>query len=157
MKRTLLNYIFLPALLGVSTAAMAADDTRLILTLSDNTTVQCTFSQQPVMTFSDTTLSLSTADSQVGQWLFSDVASWRFEAVEETAIQGALQDAAIRISEGQIAVQSAKPVALYDTAGRKVAAPVSQQGTLQTLSTSSLPAGIYLLKAGNAAFKFCVK
>lgn len=154
MNKTLRTFLAL-GLVGLSSSAMAVTGTSLILTLADNSNVTCTFEEQPQMTFADGVLTLTTANATVGSWQFAAVDSWKFGAYD--AIESVASNEGIKFNNGQIQVKAGTELAIYDLSGMKMNASVTEQDGVKSISTSGLPAGVYVLQAGKASVKFNVK
>jgi hypothetical protein len=133
----------------------------VIIHLTDSTVIVCSLSKEPKMSFSDKSLTLSSVEGSVGQWLFADVDSWNFGDVEDAdAVELVKVDKArIYIEEGRLSVEgvSADNVAVYDVGGRLLTPLLNNDGSRINISLSEFSKGTYMLKVNKSSVKFIVQ
>ena len=118
--------LFLAALMAIMPAAMNAA-TQLVVTMTDNTKTTISLAEKPVMTFSATGLTITTADNTVKLTAErADVKDFTFSEVEGISTA---------------TIKNSVPAGLYDINGRLL-----QKGEI---NLKQLPAGNYILKNEN--------
>ena len=121
MKKIL--FLFAMALMP----AMMNASSELVITMTDNTKTVVALDEKPVFTFSETGLTVTTADSQVAlQAERADVRDFTFNNLDGITTN---------------TITSSVPAGLYDLNGRRI-----QQGTI---NLQTLPSGNYILKNEN--------
>lgn len=138
--------------------AKTEGDYALQIFLADNSTVLCEFSKQPQMTLNEGIMTLTTTDSTIGSWEFSEVRKWNFVDAEKVAIKDVKeQKPLITIQENTIMVScpQKEKALIYDISGKLYSSATILGGTRIPLNT--MASGVYLLKVGNHSLKFTVK
>lgn len=120
MKRFLHLAIVVFSLVSLSTLKAFADDVSLVISLENGTTVTCSFAKKPQMTFTESTLTLTTTEGAVGSWQFTEVDSWHFTQADPSGIKDTQVGNAISISNGEIRVNSNEYVCIYDLSGKTI-------------------------------------
>lgn len=129
-------------------------DTALVMVLTDSTEIVCALDNQPQMQFVQDSVTLTSTNGLVGQWNFTEVASWHFAETTTTAEVQAEQ-VQVRIEEGRITVSgsNAKQVAVYDVSGRLITTRSIVDSTF-SIDLSGFTTGVYLLTIGDNSVKF---
>ncbi|MBO4564067.1 MAG: T9SS type A sorting domain-containing protein [Bacteroidaceae bacterium] len=130
----------------------------LVLLLTDSTKVVCSLTKEPKMVFGDKTLTLTSIDGAVGEWNFTDVASWSFAEVQDVddAIKEIKSDR-IEINGNRLMVSGTKPITVYDLSGRERTPKLTTKDDCTSVDLSGFTKGTYLLKVGKNTMKFMVK
>ena len=130
----------------------------LVILLTDSTKVVCSLNKEPKMVFGEKTLTLTSLDGSVGEWNFTDVASWSFAEVQDVddAIKDIKSDR-IEINGNRLLVSGTKPVAVYDLSGRLRTTRITTKDNSTSVDLSDFTKGTYLLKVGKSTMKFMVK
>lgn len=132
-------------------------DTVLMMLLADSTEVVCALDNQPQMQFAQDSVTLTCTNGLVGEWNFTEVASWHFAETTTTAEVHPGQEQ-IRIEEGKIIISgsNAKKVAVYDVSGRLITTRTLADNAV-SLDLSGFTAGVYVLTAGESSVKFFIR
>lgn len=134
----------------------AEEVTALQITLANENTVTCTFSEKPVMTLLEGKLTLTTSEANVGAWEFAEVKSWAFIKMEVDDIEETASEAQIVITDEAIFMGNRKGIAyVYDISGQTVAT-INLDSTSQ-ISLAPFSTGTYILKADDVTVKFLKK
>ena len=157
MRKRVLSLITI-VLLGIG---VCSAETTLVILLTDSTEVRYSLSQQPVMHFDYSTISLTCTGGAAGGWSFSSVDSWHFEdpqgpnALPETENTKML----IRIDDHRLTVTGAgsNSAAVYDVAGRLITTAADSEGDALSIGLNGLPQGTYLLQVGDNTVKFMIR
>jgi len=150
MKKFLLFLSFL-----LATASTYAAET-LYMTLTDGSVVSFQLSLKPTITFSGSVLTVTTSDKATQQFTLADVARYSFTA--SSRIDAATADKGIQVFDDKIVVEgnNAK-VSVVSINGTVVDAQIERSGSTTVVSTQSLPAGLYIIKANNHSLKVLKK
>lgn len=151
------SYIMLAIVALCSTIARAADDAvnTLVLTLTNETTATYSLASMPIVTFDETHM-IITAEEVSTQYTRTEVKEFHFEQLTPDGIRSAQRHFGFSYTDGQtirltgVAAQHAE---LYDTAGKRVGSASATDGTDVVLSLQHLPAGTYILRAGQQSIK----
>ncbi|MBQ7571052.1 MAG: T9SS type A sorting domain-containing protein [Bacteroidaceae bacterium] len=131
----------------------------LLMHLSDSTVVVCSLAQEPLLTFGEKRITLSSQEGTVGQWEFADVESWHFADTEDQIARTKDEKPQVKITQDRLTISGNKGlrVAVYDTGGRQRTPALTASGNTTSLSLGGLTKGTYLLKVGNSSVKFVVR
>lgn len=148
MKKSLLTLL---VALGIAATASAADDA-LNLTMKDGTVHSFLLAEKPVITMGEGKLNVAT-DNATATYNLYDVDQYTFGT--PTGIKGI--SAADNISLGGDNIVfgglKAKNVTVCTLDGSRVNATVAATANATSVSLSSLPSGVYIVKADNIAIK----
>ena len=132
--------------------SMGASARSLVVELQDGTLVYFLLS-------ADASPTMNVADGQVtiegNEYAFAEVK--RFYISEEdvpTAIDGKKTTEETEMKNGVLYVSTTEPVGVYTTDGRLVQKGGRADAVRSTVSTESLPAGVYVIRYGKKSFKF---
>ena len=148
MKERLLTLVMLTAL-GFA-PCLAANS--LVLHFTDSTQVVCKLANEPLIHFDFNTFTLLSQGSDMGSWVFADVAYWNFQDLTDAIDRTEAERPVISIEDGKLTVEGTgdKDVAVYDVAGRLV----TKQAVVDM---HALPGGTYVLRVGDNSIKFMVR
>ena len=143
----------------MAVSTFAGEPTGLHLFFADGSDKWFLFSQQPVVTFSESELTITTSDDTV-TYTFDDVAEFQFGNPDPNGITNQ-RTTTPRIvqSDGAVLIYGTgvNAVSLYELSGRKLAANVRHQGDAVSISLHSLPTGIYIVRINNQSIKISKK
>lgn len=144
MKKTLLS---IALAIGFAASASAADEA-LCLTMKDGTVHSFLLNEKPVITMGDGKLNVAT-DMTTATYSLYDVREYVF-GTASTAINGVSTSADFSRNGDNIVFHGvdAKNVAIYTANGAAV-----NDGTDTTVSMTSLPSGVYIIKASGISIK----
>lgn len=115
----------------------------------------------PKITFSDSEMIVSVTDSDDLIFPIDDIVSYGFVETEAGVDNiGSDSDAAIRVSDGTIAVRNIAPgsaVRVYNLQGIAVAEAAAAVDMTAFIDISALPSGVYILNYGIRSTKFVKK
>jgi hypothetical protein len=153
MKHKILSFILL-ALCTVAASAGVKDATTLCIENSKGETVKFALIESPKMTFKSTFVIVQASETKI--FRFKEIASVYFTD-EETGINDATTDEEVSnrlntVSLTKFAANTA--VRVYTPAGMIVKQTMTDADGSADVSTSDLPRGTYIIKAGKTAFKF---
>lgn len=151
MKKTLLS-IALAIGFAASASASAADEA-LCLKMKDGTVHSFLLNEKPIITMGDGKLNVAT-DMTTATYSLYDVREYVF-GTASTAINGVSTSADFSRNGDNIVFHGvdAKNVAIYTANGAAVNAAVVNDGTDTTVSMTSLPGGVYIIKASGISIK----
>lgn len=149
MKKLLLSIAL--AVCGFTASASAADEA-LCLKMKDGTVHSFLLNEKPVITMGDGKLNVAT-DMTTATYSLYDVREYVF-GTASTAINGISTSADFSRNGDNIVFHGvdAKNVAIYTANGAAVNAAVND-GTDTTVSMTSLPGGVYIIKASGISIK----
>lgn len=154
--------ILLAAMLSLTaTRAMGDGPQRLVVWLTDGTKVTHDLSDQPETTFQDGALFLKTEKVSV---------SYPLEKVQRYTYEGSFPAIGIPpVKAGEVCVSQGNngmrfdglpagtPLELYSPEGRLLSSQCAAEGQSTVVSVAGMPTGIYIIKAGEASYKFLKK
>ena len=142
MKKNILTLLFL----ACQTLAFA-EGSALLVTKTDGTKAGYLLSEKPVVTFSDTALSIKTTEVSTN-YERADISSVIFVPESEvTAIQQVGQDHSMFEYRGGTIRAAGAVIQAYTIGGRLVKSAVG------SLSLNGEPSGVYIVKANNQSIK----
>ena len=156
--RKLLTTLFLVVLATVAWAQNA-----VAVWQQDGKVAKFGFAEKPVVTYADNNLVITTTQTTVEYPIYllrkiSFDVDWTVDAVEE--VKAEPLKPSLHLAPGEIAIQGAEPgsvVQVYSVKGLLVqSARVGADGSV-TLSTTGLPASIYIVKTTKSTFKIVKK
>ena len=156
--RKLLTTLFLVVLATVAWAQNA-----VAVWQQDGKVAKFGFAEKPVVTYADNNLVITTTQTTVEYPIYllrkiSFDVDWTVDAVEE--VKAEPLKPSLHLAPGEIAIQGAEPgsvVQVYSVKGQLVmSARVGADGSV-TLSTTGLPASIYIVKTTKSTFKIVKK
>ncbi|MCQ2223672.1 MAG: T9SS type A sorting domain-containing protein [Bacteroidaceae bacterium] len=149
MKKTLLSVLML-----LASAFAWAEDQYLCIWQADGQTVDIALDDEPVTTFSNGNLVISTRRTTI-TYPLQMVKRYTFEAAP-TGIQSATANMHIS-TDGSCITFSAfdrdTNIAVYNLAGVRVRTVLAKAGTGTVVSVASLPKGTYIVKVNDITFK----
>ena len=150
MKKLLLSIAL--AVCGFTASASAADEA-LCLKMKDGTVHSFLLNEKPVITMGDGKLNVAT-DMTTATYSLYDVREYVF-GTASTAINSVSTSADFSRNGDNIVFHGvdAKNVAVYAANGTAVNAVAVNDGTDTTVSMTSLPSGVYIIKASGISIK----
>lgn len=152
MKKLFLSLL---VVLGLTATASAADDA-LNLTMKDGTVHSFLLAEKPVITMGDSKLNVATDIATVTYNLY-DVSQYAFgtpTGIKRVDASGSISRNGDDILFGGVEAQN---VTVCTLDGSSVNATVAATANGTTVSLSSLPSGVYIIKADNVAIKISKK
>lgn len=152
MKKLFLSLL---VALGIAATASAADDA-LNLTMKNGTVHSFLLAEKPVITMGDGKLNVTT-DNATATYDLYDVSQYAFgtsTGINDVSTSGNFSRNGDNILFGGV---EAKNVTVCTLDGSCVNATVAAIANGTTVSLSSLPSGVYIIKAGNVAIKISKK
>lgn len=152
MKKTLLFLLFI---IYVASAS-AADSYTLVIELKSSALDKYLLADKPVITFTDGTVNVKSEKAQV-EYAITDIARYYFVESGTDAIESLENDAAPAfsfryINRDNISISGADKAEVYNTGGQKLSESKAENGVM-TVSLSSLPSGVYVIKTNNKSIK----
>jgi hypothetical protein len=158
-KIKLLTITLLLSMLTVPTG-MQADDKQntLIVLTKDNVLHQFILADKPKVTFEGTQLKVTCEKASASaSFNLSDIIRFTYAGKDAAGIDEMTTDPAeISMEEGVLVISQMKAnstVNVYSMDGKLVSQLTAQRAGTYRLSLSSLPAGVYLVKADNITYK----
>lgn len=156
MKKSLIC-LFLMTLALVSRAEEQTS-TLLVLTFNDETTAVYNLATQPVITFSDSLMVLTSPEA-TASYVRSEVKEFHFEIGYTYGIHSQSSALNFRYTDGrhiEVSGAAAANVALFDLNGKLVSRGVSENGVVR-MDLQNLPAGSYVVRTANQNIKILKK
>ncbi len=144
-------------MLVFSTPRTSAQTNRmLVLELFAGTTNSFLLAEEPVITFSDGYIDVSSESTSV-YYKLSEVANYHFEDAS-TGIKAVEADEirVVSINADKVSIEGLDGngvVRVFDTTGMQMPVAATHNGTYTEVSIGTLPAGVYIIKAGNQSLK----
>lgn len=157
-KRTLL--IAIAACVHV--LAMAQDGySHLVLNFKDNKSIAYALKDKPIMTFSDTELSIQSETITLVFHSLDSVSSMIYEKGNDAAVEDIVSDTIlISVNNGNIILYNLpkeSDVILYDIKGNVILNERISDGGENLISGNNLQSGVYIIKLNNQSFKIIIK
>lgn len=159
MKKVFIHFCLSLLMFSMAVPTFAGEPTGLHLFFADGSDKWFLFTQQPVVTFSKSELTISTSDATF-TYTFDDVAEFQFGNPDPDVITGQISITPRIVHHGNtILIYGTRvdAVCLYELSGRKLAACVQRQGDAVSISLQSLPAGVYIIRINNQTIKVSKK
>ena len=159
MKVRLTILSLLLAFVATATWAQGDANQRLVVWLKDGQKVYHDLSDKPETTFSEGMLWLKTDKVSVSYPL-TDVLRYTFEGVGNTGIESpSVRPNELRFMQGKDAMvfeglPEGTTLELYSLDGKKLSTIKAQGGQRTVISLANHPKGTYIVKMGDASFKF---
>ena len=154
--------ILLAAMLSLTaTRAMGDGPQRLVVWLTDGTKVTHDLSDQPETTFQGGALFLKTEKVSVSYPL-EKVLRYTYEgSFPDVGVQP-IKSGEVRVSQGNDGMRfdglpAGTPLELYSPDGKLLSMQHAAEGQSSVVSLAGMPTGIYIIKAGEASYKFLKK
>ncbi len=157
MKQKLLSLALL--LFGLVQGLSADESAALHLLFADGSDKWFLFTQQPVVTFSESELTVTTSDGAFA-YTFDNVSEFRFDDPDADGVtdQRTTTPRIVQANNAVLIYGTGKDaVSLYDLSGRRLAANVRRQGDAVNVSLHSLPTGTYIIRINNQSIKVARK
>lgn len=150
-------YIVLAIVALYSTIARAADDAvnTLVITLTNETTATYSLAEMPVVTFDETHM-IITADEVSTQYIRTEVKEFHFEQQTPEGISSVQNNFGFSYTDGhniRLTGLAAQRAELYDMSGKRIGTATAIDGDAVILILQHLPAGSYILRAGQQNIK----
>lgn len=157
MRRKLLA---LTMLFGIGTFSHAQDNYKLVIWLSDGSKTDIELSQQPQVQFENDKVMVTSSVLDM-EYDAEEVLRFTYKEDESSISEGAgLADGISTIKDGRLVfhgITSADQVSVYSANGTRVPVSVVSTDGQCSLPLSSLPSGVYILKANGKTSKFTKK
>lgn len=159
MKKIL---ILLAAMLSLTTArAMSDGPQRLVVWLMDGTKVTHDLADQPETTFQDGALFLKTDKVSISYPL-EQIRRYTYDGSFPTVGVQPVRSGEVRFSQGEDAMKfeglpEGTTLQLYAPDGKLLSTQRAAAGLPNEVSLKGMPAGTYIVKAGEASYKFLKK
>ena len=157
MKQKILSLAIL--LLGLLQGLSASEPTALRLLFADGSDKWFVFDKQPVVTFSDSQLTVTTSDDTFA-YTFADIAEFRFGDPDSDGLadRHAITPRIVQADDAVLVYGTdVNGVSLYDLSGRRLAANVRAHGDAASVSLRALPAGTYIIRINHQSIKVTKK
>jgi len=142
---------------GLITAGLQAQDTqKLVVHRISGDKVFFALSDQPVTTFDENTLVITTTQTQI-LFPMDEVGKYTYQGLAEGIDAAEADGILIRHADGQITINGLKDNALveiYALNGQQMTAKRAQESQTTVVNISAYPAGIFIMNAGNVSYKF---
>lgn len=156
MKQKILTTLFLLAM--AVTAVAAEEQWCLVVESAGGETIAIALGQKPVIATQAEGYKLTYGEN-TAEFAWSELKKLTLQETVPTAIKD-VAPPSFRMAPGEITISGAEAgskAQVFTTSGRQVlTARVAAGGTV-TLSTASLPAGIYIVKTSKSSFKIMKK
>lgn len=156
MKQKILTTLLLLAM--AVTAVAAEEQWCLVVESAGGETIAIALGQKPVIATQAEGYKLTYGEN-TAEFSWSELKKLTLQETEPTAIN-AVESPSLKLAPGEIAISGAEAgsqAQVFTTDGRQVlTARVAAGGTV-TLSTASLPAGVYVVKTSKSTFKILKK
>lgn len=153
------NIILAIAATLTAMAAHAGNDTKtaLVIELAAGDTATFVLDEQPKLTFSDTSLYITSATYEA-EYALNDLHRYSFRQVQSSGITAteAGRDGNLRQNGGTVTISGMAPgtaVKVYSTGGVAVSSASADSGGRVTVDIAPLPAGVYIVKYGDNTTK----
>ena len=155
MRRKLLA---LTMLLGIGTFSFAQDNKTLVVWLADGTQTDIEVSQQPQIKFGSGKVIITSSVLNM-EYNANEVLRFTYKG-EGTAISPIHEEAGISQEDGRLVfhgITSADQVTIYSTNGMRIPVSIVTADGHYSISLSSIPSGVYILKVNGKTSKFTKK
>lgn len=145
-------------LLGLFVPAQAQDNATLVLWLSDGTKTDIEVSQLPQIKFENDKVIITSSVLNM-EYKAEEVLRFTYKG-EGTAISPIQDEAGVSQENGRLVfhgISSANQVSVYSTNGTRIPVSLSNNGGFYSLSLSTIPTGVYILKVNGKTSKFTKK
>lgn len=155
----LLTIMLLVTMLAVPTVMRAADKQNTLIVLTkDNVLHQFVLADKPTVTFEGTQLKVTCEKASASaSFNLSDIIRFTYAGKDAAGIDEMTTDPAeISMEEGVLVISQMKAnstVKVYSMDGKLVRQLTAQRAGTYRLSLSSLPSGVYIVKADNITYK----
>lgn len=156
----LLAVLLLPALGQAQTESEAAQ--QLVVWLNDGTKVYHDLADEPVTTFENGALYINSAKVSIS-YPIERVLRYTYEGVMTSISSPTVRSGEIRFTQGEDemkfdGIPAGTRLEVYSTDGRLLSVQYAPEaGHTAVVSLKNFPAGTYILKAGDASYKFLKK
>lgn len=142
--------LFIVFALFLSTSCIYAERTKcLVVVLKSGSMITLPVSDEPKITFDGSVMSVGNGDYQienVRKWMVGDPETL---SVENTMVKGNME-----YRDGVLTVGNPSDIHIYNAAGVELPVSVKAQGAgIRTVDFSTLPSGVYVVKAGKETLK----
>ena len=153
MKKLIMKFIPVVLLIFLSSPTYSQEREVLHVWMNDGTETAFTLNTHPVVTFSNEKMVI-TSDEQTFEFPFNIVSRFTysvddFSSIEEVKMNLKRNGEYVTLPEGT----TKKDVSVYTTDGRPMPVKPIEYGQRTILDFSTLPKGIYVVKAKNKTFK----
>ena len=142
---------------GLITAGLQAQNTqKLVVHRISGDKVFFDLNDQPVTTFDDNTLVITTTQTQI-LFPMDEVGQYTYQGLAEGIDAAEADGIIIRHAEGQITINGLSNNALveiYSLNGQRMIAKYAQESQTTVVDISAYPAGVFIMNAGNVSYKF---
>lgn len=152
------NLLIISLLLGLFVPAQAQDNATLVLWLSDGTKTDIEVSQLPQIKFENDKVIITSSVLNM-EYKAEEVLRFTYKG-EETAISPFQDEAGVSQENGRLVfhgISSANQVSVFSTNGTRIPVSLSKNGGFYSLSLSTIPTGVYILKVNGKTSKFTKK
>jgi hypothetical protein len=152
MRKTLLTLILL---IGMGIDSFAQDKAILVLWLADGTKTDIEVSQQPQIKFENDKVIITSSVLNM-EYNADEILRFTYKG-EGTAISPIHKDAGVSQEDGRLVfhgITSANQVSIYSTNGMRIPVSIVTADGHYSLSLSSIPSGVYILKVNGKTSKF---
>lgn len=154
MRRKLLALMML---LGIGTISHAQDNYKLVMWLADGSKTDIELSQLPQVKFENDKVMVT---SSVLDMEYDAEEVLRFTYERSTGEDAGLAEGIASVQDGRLlfhGVTAADQVSVYSANGTRVPVSIVSANGNHSLSLSSLPSGVYILKVNGKTSKFTKK
>lgn len=154
-----LPIMLLIAMLAMPTAMQAADKQNTLIVLTKNNVLhEFVLADKPMVTFEGTQLKVTCEKASASATFnLSDVIRFTYDRKDATGIdEMTVKPAEVSMEEGVLVISQMKAnstVNVFAMDGKLVSQLTAQRAGTYRLSLSSLPAGVYIVKADNITYK----
>lgn len=144
--------------MGLFVPAQAQDNATLVLWLSDGTKTDIEVSQLPQIKFENDKVIITSSVLNM-EYKAEEVLRFTYKG-EGTAISPIQDEAGVSQENGRLVfhgISSANQVSVYSTNGTRIPVSLSNNGGFYSLSLSTIPTGVYILKVNGKTSKFTKK
>ena len=153
MKKLIMTFIPMVLLIFLSSPTYSQECEILHVWMNDGKETALMLDTHPVVTFSNGKMVI-TSDEQTFEFPFNIVSRFTysvgdFSSIEEIKMDLERNGEYVALPEGT----TKKDVSVYTTDGRLMSVKIHESGQRTILNISSLPKGVYIVKAKNRTFK----
>lgn len=152
------NLLIISLLLGLFVPTQAQDKATLVIWLSDGTKTDIEVSQLPQIKFENDKVIITSSVLNM-EYNAEEVLRFTYKG-EGTAISPVQDEAGVSQENGRLVfhgISSANQVSVYSAKGTRIPVRLSNNGGHFSLSLSSIPSGVYILKVNGKTSKFTKK
>lgn len=158
---SLLCVLLLSAGAQAATVRCQADPQRLVVWLTDGSKVYHDLADEPTTTFADGSLLLTTAKTSISYPL-DKVLRYTYEGVYSSLSAPTLQPGEVFFSQEAdgmtfAGLPAGTLIQLFSPDGKLLGQQTAAEGQKVEVSAKGMPAGTYIVKAGDATYKFLKK